>query len=67
MSLIPTPNSKFLKVKCNDCETEMIIFNHAKTTVICQNEKCDTVIAEPLGGKAEINAEIIEILDKTEE
>lgn len=64
MNLVPTPQSKFVKVKCTDCEHEMIIFNHAKTSIICQNTECDTLIAEPQGGKALIHAEILEIIDE---
>ena len=61
--LVPTPNSKFLKVKCTNCETEMIIFNHAKTEIHCKNEECGNLIASPAGGKALIEAEIIEVLE----
>ena len=63
MNLIPTPTSKFLRVKCNECETEMIIFNHAKMIVKCQGDDCSATIATPAGGKAEIIAEILEILE----
>ena len=64
MNLIPTPKSKFLKVKCTECEHEMIVFNHAKTNINCQNTECNALIAEPQGGKALINAEILEIMDE---
>ena len=63
MELVPQPRSKFLRVKCPECEHEMIVFNHAKSTVICQGEDCDHLIAEPAGGKAYIEAEILEELD----
>ena len=63
MELIPKPNSKFLKVKCPECEHEMIIFNHAKTLIQCQGDGCEHIIAEPSGGKAFIEAEILETLD----
>lgn len=63
MQLIPHPNSKFLRVKCNECETETIVFNHAKTVVKCSNEDCGHVLATPLGGKAEIDGEIVEVLN----
>ncbi len=63
MSLIPTPTSKFMRVKCNECENEMIVFNHAKMIVKCQGKGCDEIIATPAGGKAEIHAEILEILN----
>ncbi|MCY3411310.1 MAG: 30S ribosomal protein S27e [Candidatus Heimdallarchaeota archaeon] len=63
MSYVQSPKSKFLKVKCTACETEMIIFNHTKTAIFCSNEECNEAIATPLGGKAEIHAEIIEEMD----
>lgn len=64
MELIPKPKSKFFKVKCKACEHEMIIFNHSKTIIRCQGKDCDEIIATPQGGKAEINAEILETLDE---
>lgn len=63
MELVPQPRSKFFKVKCPECEHEMIVFNHAKTDVVCQGEDCDHLIAEPAAGKAYIDAEIIEELE----
>ncbi len=41
---------------------EMIIFNHAKSKVVCNSSDCSHLIAEPAGGKAFIDAEIIEEL-----
>ena len=52
-----------MRVKCNECENEMIVFNHAKMIVKCQGKGCDEVIATPAGGKAEVHAEILEILN----
>ena len=63
MELVPKPKSKFLKVKCPECGNEMIIFNHAKSQVVCQGKDCDHLIAEPAGGKAFIEAEILEELE----
>jgi small subunit ribosomal protein S27e len=62
MDLIQKPKSSFLKVKCQECEHEMMIFDHAKTKIECQGNKCSAIIAEPLGGKAHINGTIIEKL-----
>jgi small subunit ribosomal protein S27e len=62
MDLVPNPNSKFLRVKCQNCESESIIFNHAKTIVECTNDDCNTILAEPSGGKAQVHAEILETL-----
>jgi len=52
--------SKFLKVKCNDCENEQVVFDHASTSVKCN--VCGSTLVEPRGGKAEIKGEIIEVL-----
>jgi len=53
--------SRFLRVKCNDCGNEQVIFSNVATTVKCT--ACDKVIAEPRGGKAEIKTEVAEVLD----
>lgn len=53
-------DSKFLRVKCNDCENEQIVFDHASTIVKCN--VCGRTLVEPRGGKAEIKGEIIEVL-----
>ncbi|MHA1662443.1 MAG: 30S ribosomal protein S27e, partial [Candidatus Thorarchaeota archaeon] len=33
--IVRQPNSRFLKVKCLDCENEQIIFGNATTEVKC--------------------------------
>lgn len=60
-STIPLPKSKFLEVKCKDCENTQIIFNKASTTVNCQ--VCGATLAHPTGGKAKINASITGVLE----
>ena len=52
--------SKFLRVRCDDCENEQIVFDHATTTVRCN--VCGRTLAEPRGGKAAIKSKIIEVL-----
>jgi len=49
--------SKFVKVKCPDCENEQLIFEKASSNVDCV--VCGHVLATPTGGKAEIKADII--------
>jgi len=53
-------DSKFLRVKCNDCENEQVVFDHASTSVKCN--VCGGTLVEPRGGKAGIKGEIIEVL-----
>lgn len=55
--LIPTPRSKFLKVRCLNCSNEQIVFSHAAMVVHCHI--CNAVLAEPRGGKAKIKGEIL--------
>ncbi len=47
--------SKFIRVKCPDCENEQIIFEKPSTLVDCV--VCGRVLAEPTGGKADLKAE----------
>jgi len=58
--LIPRPTSKFLRVRCSNCQSEKIIFSHASRVIRCDN--CGEILAEPTGGKAKIYGEIIKEL-----
>ena len=60
VDLIPRPRSLFLRVKCNSCGNEQIIFDRASVLVKCK--VCDEVLAEPRGGKARIRGEIVQEL-----
>ena len=55
------PKSKFLKVKCKKCRNEQIIFNKAAIAVKCL--VCDTTLAEPTGGHADIKTKVEEAMD----
>lgn len=59
--LIPKPRSRFIRVKCPECENEQIIFNYVATTVKCN--VCGGLLAEPSGGKAKIKGEILSELE----
>ena len=61
MELIKEPSSKFVKLRCNNCKNEQIIFGKAPTVVNCL--VCNTVLASPSGGKAKIKARILEVLE----
>jgi len=54
------PNSKFIKVKCK-CKNEQIIFGKAATEIKCL--VCNKILATSTGGKAKINARILEVLE----
>ena len=50
----------FIKVKCSKCKNEQIIFEKASSVVKCL--VCDSVLAQPTGGKAELKSKVIETL-----
>jgi small subunit ribosomal protein S27e len=60
--IVQQPNSRFIKVKCLDCENEQIIFGNATTEVKCL--KCGKLLAKPSGGKAKLEpiAREVEVL-----
>ena len=52
--------SKFVKVKCDKCKNEQVIFEKASSVVKCL--VCGNVLAKPTGGKANILSKTIETL-----
>ncbi len=55
------PISKFVKVRCPKCKNEQIIFGKSATEIKCL--VCGKVIADPTGGKTNIKARILEVLE----
>ena len=54
------PKTKFIKVRCGKCKNEQIIFSNASTNIKCL--VCQEILAEPKGGKAEVKADVLEVL-----
>jgi small subunit ribosomal protein S27e len=54
---LPKTESKFLKVKCPDCQSEQITFNRATIKVHCQ--VCGATLVEPSGGVAVLKGEVV--------
>jgi len=54
------PESRFIKVRCPKCKNEQVIFGKASTKIKCL--VCNTLLAEPTGGKTKIKAQILEVL-----
>jgi len=54
-------SSRFVKVRCNKCKNEQIIFGKISSIVKCL--VCDDILAEPRGGKSDIKARVLEVLD----
>jgi len=59
--VIPKPASQFLRVKCEDCGNEQIVFDRAASVVLCQ--VCGTTLAKPTGGKAAIRGDVLGVLE----
>jgi len=55
------PKSQFIKVRCNDCENEQVLFNKASNAVSCHI--CGSKLAIPSGGKAKIKGKILETME----
>jgi len=61
MSEVKTISSKFIKVRCAKCENEQVLFGKSSTPVTCL--VCGEQLAKPTGGKAEITAQVLEVLN----
>jgi small subunit ribosomal protein S27e len=59
--VIPHPRSRFLRVKCVDCDNEQVIFGSATTAVKCH--VCGRTLSEPRGGKAKILTKVVAVLE----
>lgn len=59
--LIPRPRSSFVRVKCQKCGNEQVIFGNATNRVNCN--VCGVELAEPTGGKIRIKGEIITVFE----
>jgi small subunit ribosomal protein S27e len=52
----------FHAVGCPDCENEQVVFGRTASTVSCV--VCGQTLAHPTGGKAELEGELIETVEK---
>ncbi|MEM2118954.1 MAG: 30S ribosomal protein S27e [Candidatus Bathyarchaeia archaeon] len=59
--LIPRPKSQFVRVKCQKCGNEQIVFNRATNKVNCN--VCGVELAEPSGGKVKIKGEVVTVFE----
>ena len=51
----------FIRVRCDDCENEQVLFGKASDTVNCA--VCGSTLATPTGGEADILGEIVETVE----
>lgn len=59
--LIPKPRSVFLRVKCLKCNNEQLLFSNTTNVITCN--VCGEILAQPTGGRAEINGEVQAVLE----
>jgi small subunit ribosomal protein S27e len=59
--LIPKPRSVFLRVKCQKCGNEQLIFSNTVNKIVCN--VCGEVLAESTGGRAKINGDVQSVLE----
>lgn len=57
---IPKPRTKFLKVKCEGCGNEQIIFTAPASNAKCL--KCDKELAKSTGSKLRLKSKVVSIL-----
>lgn len=50
----------FIKVRCEKCKNEQVVFGKASTKVKCL--VCDEVLVVPTGGRAVIKSRVLEVL-----
>lgn len=55
--MIPQPRGRFLRVKCESCGGEQIVFDRAASVVACL--VCGVTLARPTGGLATIKGDIL--------
>jgi len=55
------PKSRFIKVRCNDCENEQVLFDRAATPVSCHI--CGSKLAIPAGGRAQLKGKLLEVIE----
>ena len=53
--------SKFIKVRCNKCKNEQIIFEKPSSKIECL--VCGAPLSGPTGGKGKIVARLLEVLE----
>jgi small subunit ribosomal protein S27e len=53
--------SKFIRVKCQDCENEQVVFDHPSTVVKCI--VCGRTLLLPSGGRGILKTQVVEVLE----
>ncbi len=59
--MIKQSTTKFMKIKCEKCKNEQVIFERSASKIHCL--VCNEILAEPTGGRARVKAQILEKYD----
>ncbi len=59
--MMKEPKGKFVKVRCEKCKNEQVIFGKCSTEVLCL--VCSTPLASPSGGKSKMKGGVLEVLE----
>ncbi|CCQ36518.1 30S ribosomal protein S27e [Natronomonas moolapensis 8.8.11] len=51
----------FIRVRCDDCENEQVVFSKAANAVDCA--VCGSTLATPTGGEADLHTEVVETVE----
>lgn len=60
--MIPQPESRFIRLLCEKCKNEQIIFSKPSSRISCL--VCGAVLARPTGGIGQVSdSKIVEVLE----
>ncbi len=59
--MIPKPRSNFVKIECESCQNNMILYTYSTKTIQCNS--CNAELVINTGGHAKILGKIIETMD----
>jgi small subunit ribosomal protein S27e len=53
--------SRILRVGCDDCGNEQVVFERAATEIACA--VCGSTLVTPTGGKGDVHGETVEVVE----
>lgn len=53
--------SRILRLKCDDCENEQVVFERAAAEVSCA--VCGSTLVTPTGGMGDVHGEVTEVVE----
>lgn len=60
--IIPQPESRFIRLRCEKCKNEQIIFSKPSSEIRCL--VCGAMLAKPTGGIGRVvDSKIVEVLE----